>query len=174
MQDDNRAALRTAVEPFQRPIAARAYRQIFSSVGLYIATLALMYWSLDLSYWLTLALAFPASGFLVRTFIVQHDCGHGSFFRSRHVNDAVGSLCGVLTLAPYLNWRRQHAQHHANWNNLDRREHGSDIYSACLTVKEYAARSPFRRLLYRIPRHPLLAHFVFPPLVFLLLYRFPF
>ena len=174
MQDDTRMALRAAVEPFEHPNAVHAVWQICTSGGLYIVTLALMYWSLHLSYWVTLALAFPASGFLVRTFIVQHDCGHGSFFGSKRANDILGSICGVLTLAPYGNWRRQHAQHHANWNNLDRREHGADIYSACLTVEEYRSLPPFRRLLYRLPRHPLLAHFVFPPLVFLLLYRFPF
>jgi len=173
-QDDTRAALRAAVEPFQRPSTARAMWQLVSSAGLYVATLALMYWSLHLSYWLTLVLAFPAGGFLVRTFIVQHDCGHGSFLGAKRANDMLGSICSLLTLAPYANWRRQHAQHHANWNNLDRREHGADIYSACLTVKEYRARSSFQRLLYRLPRHPLLAHFAFPPLVFLFLYRFAF
>lgn len=173
-QHDNRADLRAAVAPFQHPSTARALRQLASSMGLYVTTLALMYWSLHLSYWLTLALAFPAGGFMIRTFIVQHDCGHGSFFGSKRANDVLGAVLGVLTMAPYGNWRRQHAQHHANWNNLDRREHGADIYTACLTVQEYRARSPVQRLLYRIPRHPLLAHFVFPPLVFVLLYRFPF
>lgn len=171
---ETRTALRDAVKPFERPSTARAAWQICSSAGLYMATIALMYWSLGISYWLTLALALPAAGFLVRTFIVQHDCGHGSFFGSKRANDMLGSVLGVLTLAPYRNWRRQHAQHHANWNNLDRREHGADIYSACLTVEEYRSLLPFARLLYRVPRHPLLAHFVFPPLVFLLLYRFPF
>ena len=173
-QSETRAALRAAVEPFERPSRVRAAWQVCSSAGLYAATIALMYWSLHVSYWLTLALAFPAGGFLVRTFIVQHDCGHGSFLGSKRANDILGSICGVLTLAPYGNWRRQHAQHHANWNNLDRREHGADIYSACLTVEEYRSRSPFRRLIYRLPRHPLLAHLAFPPLVFLLLYRVPF
>ena len=171
---ESRAALRAAVEPFERPSTTRASWQLFSSLGFYLAALALMYWSLGLSYWLTLALAFPAAGFLVRTFIVQHDCGHGSFFGSPRANDIVGTVCSVLTLAPYQNWRRQHSQHHANWNNLDRREHGADIYTACLTVKEYQSLSAFRRLLYRLPRHPLPAHLIFPPLVFLLLYRFPF
>lgn len=172
--DETRAALRAAVAPFQRSRTARAVWQLVSSAGLYVTTLVLMYWSVHISYWLTLALAFPAAGFLIRTFIVQHDCGHGCFFASKRLNDAIGTVFGVLTLAPYGNWRRQHAQHHANWNNLDRREHGADIYSACLTVEEYRARSPLQRLLYRLPRHPLFAHFVFPPLVFLLLYRFPF
>lgn len=174
MPGDDRMGLREAVGLFQQPDATRAIWQIASSVVLYITTLVVMYWSLHLSYWLTLALVFPACGFLIRTFIIQHDCGHGSFLGSKRANDIVGSVCGVLTLVPYENWLRQHAQHHANWNNLDRREHGADIYSACLTVQEYRSRSPTRRLLYRLPRHPLLAHFVFPPLVFLFLYRFPF
>lgn len=171
---ETRTALRAAVEPFEHPNVGRACWQLFSSLGFYIASLVVMYLSLSFSYWLTLALALPASGFLVRTFIVQHDCGHGSFFGSRRANNIVGTVCSVLTLAPYQNWRRQHSQHHANWNNLDRREHGVDIYTACLTVKEYQSLSPLRRLLYRLPRHPLPAHFIFPPLVFLLLYRFPF
>src|ERR1700683_1648030 len=110
---ESRTALRAAVEPFERPSVARASWQLFSSLGFYLAALAVMYWSLGFSYWLTLALAFPASGFLVWTFIVQHDCGHGSFFGSPRANDIVGTICSVFTLAPYQNWRRQHSQHHA-------------------------------------------------------------
>jgi omega-6 fatty acid desaturase (delta-12 desaturase) len=174
MSIEARSALRAAVEPFERPSVFRAGWQLFSSLGFYLATLVLMYWSLHYSRWLTLALALPASGFLVRTFIVQHDCGHGSFFASASANNFIGAVCSVFTLAPYQNWRRQHSQHHANWNNLDRREHGADIYTACLTVAEYQSLSKLRRLLYRLPRHPLSAHFIIPPLVFLLLYRFPF
>ena len=169
-----RTALRVAVVPFENPSLKLGVLQLVTSIGLYLATIAAMYWSLQVSYWLTLALAFPASGFLVRTFIVQHDCGHGSFLRSPLANNVIGTVCGVLTLAPYWSWRRQHAQHHANWNNLDRRESGADIYSTCLTVKEYRAYTPWQRLLYRLPRHPALAHIVFPPLIFALLYRFPF
>jgi acyl-lipid omega-6 desaturase (Delta-12 desaturase) len=174
MQIDARATLRAAVAPFEKPSLALGIVQLFTSAGLYLAAVALMYWSLHVSYWLTLALAFPAAGFLVRTFIIQHDCGHGSFFASQRANNILGAILGVLTLAPYQNWRRQHSQHHANWNNLDRRESGADIYSTCLTVEEYRERSPWQRLLYRLPRHPVLAHFIFPPLVFILLYRFPF
>ena len=143
-------------------------------MGFYLATLGLMYWSFKFSYAVTLLIAIPASFFLVRMFIVQHDCGHGSFFSSTRANDVLGSICGVLTLAPYAHWRRQHAGHHANWKNLDRRESGSDIYSACLTVAEYRELSPWRRFLHRLPRHPLVAHVVFPPLIFLGLYRFAF
>ena len=171
---ESRAQLRAAVAPFESPSLVLAAWQIVTSIGLYLVTLAAMYASLGVSYWLTLTLSLPAAALLVRVFIVQHDCGHGSFFASRRANDIVGRICGVLTLAPYQSWRRQHSCHHANWNNLDRRESGSDIYSACLTVAEYRALPRWRRILYRLPRHPLIAHVVLPPLVFLLLYRVPF
>ncbi len=170
--DASRTALRAALAPFEEARLAPGLVQIATSMGLYLAALGAMYWSLDVSYALTWLIAVPASAFLVRMFIVQHDCGHGSFFRSARANDVLGTVCGVLTLAPYAHWRRQHAGHHANWNNLDRRESGSDIYSACLTVAEYRGLSPWRRFLHRLPRHPLVAHIVFPPLIFLGLYRF--
>ena len=174
MDIGTRTALRTAVAPFETPSIARAAQQIVTSIGFYIATVAAMYWSLHYSYWLTLALAIPAGGFLIRVFIIQHDCGHGSFFASTRANTIMGRICSVMTLAPYLNWSRQHANHHSNWNNLDRRESGADMYSACLTVEEYRALPRRARFLYRIPRHPLVAHVLLPPLVFLLLYRVPF
>lgn len=166
--------LRSAVKPFEEPIVAASVFQFLSSIGLFVGACALMYWSLQLSYFLTLLLAVPTGALLVRIFIIQHDCGHGSFFASRRLNDWVGTICSVFTLAPYENWRRQHAGHHAVWNNLDKRYSGSDIYSSCLTVAEYRALSPWQRFLYRIPRHPIVAHLVLPPLVFLILYRVPF
>lgn len=91
---------------------------------------------------LTLGLAVVAAGFVVRIFVIQHDCGHGSFFKSRRANEALGRLCSIITFTPYTHWRRQHAGHHAVWNNLDRRWSGSDIYSTCLTVAEYRALTP--------------------------------
>jgi omega-6 fatty acid desaturase (delta-12 desaturase) len=116
----------------------------------------------------------PTSGLLVRVFIVQHDCGHGAFFRSRRANDAVGMICSVLTFTPYANWRRQHNLHHGNWNNLDRRQAGTDLYSECLTVEEYWARPRWRRFTYRALRHPIVGQIIIPPLVFLFFYRLPF
>lgn len=160
--------------PFEKSRLLPSLLQIATSMGFYLAALAAMYWSLSISYALTLLIAIPASAFLVRMFIVQHDCGHGSFFQSSRANDILGTICGVLTLAPYAHWRRQHAGHHANWNNLDRRESGADIYSACLTVAEYRGLSAWQRFAHRVPRHPLIAHVVFPPLIFLGLYRFAF
>jgi omega-6 fatty acid desaturase (delta-12 desaturase) len=166
--------MKSAVKPYERAFVAVSLFQFLNSVGLFAGGCALMYWSLHLSYLLTLLLAIPTGAMLVRIFIIQHDCGHGSFFAARWANDLVGSLCSVLTLTPYANWRRQHAHHHSSWNNLDKRYSGADIYSACLTVREYSALTRLRRFLHRVPRHPLLAHIVFPPIVFLVLYRVPF
>lgn len=133
-----------------------------------------MYAALPVSYLLTVALAVPTGLLMVRIFIVQHDCGHGSFVPSRRANRLIGRLCSLVTLTPFANWSRQHGLHHADWNNLDRRAGGSDMYSACLTVREYVACTPWQRLLYRLPRHPLIANLLLPPLVFALLYRVPF
>ena len=174
MNDITKAEQRLALAPFEASNWTLGIYQIVTSLGLYVATVGLMYWSLGISHVLTILLAIPASALLVRVFIVQHDCGHGSFLAWKRGNEILGTICGILTLAPYAHWRRQHAGHHANWNNLDRRESGADIYSACLTVEEYRARSNWRRFLYRLPRHPLIAHVAIPPVVFLLLYRTPF
>lgn len=171
MHEITGAQVRQAVGPYEVPSLAPALTQIATSIGLYLTTLAVMYWSFGISYALTLLLALVASAFLVRVFIIQHDCGHGSFFASGRANDILGAICGVMTLAPYAHWRRQHAGHHANWNNLDRRESGADIYSVCLTVDEYRALSPARQFFYRLWRHPVIANVLFPPLVFLLLFR---
>ena len=132
-----------------------------------------MYLVFPVSPFLTLALSLPTGALLVRIFIIQHDCGHGSFFGSRAANTTAGWLCSLITFTPYANWGRQHAAHHANWNNLDSQSAGSDIYSACLTVRKYLALTPWCRFLYRLPRHPLSANILLPPLVFLLLYRTP-
>lgn len=133
-----------------------------------------MYLLNDVSYWLSLALAPMASGFLVRIFIIQHDSGQWSFFRARRANDILGFACSLLTLTPYASWRWQHARHHGIWNNLDRRQSGADIYSSCLTLAEYRALSRSQRWWYRATRHPLVANILLPPLVFLGLYRIPF
>ena len=97
------------------------------------------------------SLTVPAAGFVVRLFIIQHDCGHSAYFRSQRANDVVGSLCSSATFTPYANWRRQHAGHHAVWNNLDQRHTGADIYSACLTLREYQALSPAATFLSALP-----------------------
>ena len=164
-----------ALAAFQAPQAGRALWQLGSTLGAYVAALALMYGAaLHGAWWLSLLLALPTAGLVVRLFIIQHDCGHASFLRARWANTAIGWACSLVTFTPYASWRRQHAQHHAVWNNLDRRDHGADIYSTCLTLREYEALPPVRRLIHRLVRHPLLSQLLIPPLVFLVLYRVPF
>jgi omega-6 fatty acid desaturase (delta-12 desaturase) len=170
----DRSLSRNRTLPFCTPRLSSGLGQIASSFLPFLALYALMYASLALSYWVTLALSLVAAGFVIRIFIIQHDCGHGSFFRSPRANLWVGTLCSLVTFTPYSMWRRQHAGHHARWNNLDRRDSGTDMYSTCLTVTEFYRLSPWRRFVYRTVRHPLTANVLLPPLVFLLLYRIPF
>jgi omega-6 fatty acid desaturase (delta-12 desaturase) len=120
--------------------------------------------------WASLLIAIPAAGFLVRLFMIQHDCGHGTFFAGRLANDWVGRVIGVLTLTPYDCWRRSHAIHHATTGNLDRRGIG-DLDT--LTVREYRALSWWGRLKYRLYRHPLIMFGVGPAYLFLLQQRLP-
>ncbi len=131
----------------------------------------LMWLSLDVGYWLTLLLAVPAAGLLLRLFMIQHDCGHGAFFRGRAVNDWVGRLLGVLTLTPYDYWKRNHAIHHATSSNLDRRGIG-DIDT--LTVEEYRSRPLSGRIFYRLYRNAIVMFGIGAPYLFLLKHRLPF
>ena len=169
----NAQRVRKAASAFAQPIRGQGALQLLTSFGPFLAACVAMYLVYPVSPWLAVALALPTGALLVRVFIVQHDCGHGSFFASARANRLVGRACSLITLTPFANWARQHSLHHGNWSNLDRRE-GADLYSACLTVREYLALSPWQRLLHRLPRHPLVAHLLLPPIVFLLVYRTPF
>jgi omega-6 fatty acid desaturase (delta-12 desaturase) len=128
-----------------------------------------MYLSLALPYWTTLLLALPAAGLLVRTFILMHDCAHGSFFPSRRANEIVGWFTGVVTLTPFATWRHSHALHHASSGDLDRRGHG-DV--GTLTVREYLAESTWKRFKYRVVRNPWIL-FGIGPIVFAIENRIP-
>jgi acyl-lipid omega-6 desaturase (Delta-12 desaturase) len=147
----------------------RSVWQIANSLIPYIATWYLMYRSLSVSYWLTLALTPLAAGFMTRIFIIFHDCGHGSFFKSSKANHIVGTVCGVLTHTPYFQWTREHAIHHASSGDLSRRGVG-DVDT--LTVKEYLALSKRDRLKYRIYRNPLVMLVIGPQYIFLFRHRF--
>jgi omega-6 fatty acid desaturase (delta-12 desaturase) len=125
---------------------------------------------LQWSYFLSLAIAVPTAGLVVRLFMIQHDCGHGSFFRRRLANDWTGRAISVLTLTPYDYWRHSHAVHHATSGNLDRRGIG-DIMT--LTVSEYLARPWWRRIAYRAYRHPLVMFGLGPAYLFIFQNRFP-
>src|SRR5690349_18910272 len=115
------AACNEVVARYQQPCLWRSLWQIVNTVVPYATLWLLMYLSLAVSWWLTLPLAILAGGFMVRLFIIFHDCGHGSFFRSRQANEVLGTITGGLTWTPYHHWRREHATHLANPGDLDRR-----------------------------------------------------
>ena len=158
------------VSPFRQPRHARSVVEI-AITALPFACLWLLTWaSLNAGYLAGLLLAIPAGGLLLRLFLIQHDCGHGAFFRGRALNDWVGRVIGVLTLTPYDYWRRSHAIHHASAGNLDARGVG-DVDT--LTVSEFRALGPFRRFLYRLYRSPLVIFGFGPAYLFLLRHRLP-
>ena len=150
--------------------AKRSILQFIVTLAPFLALLAVMGAVSQTMYWLTLLLAVPAAGLLVRLFIVQHDCGHGSYFKSRSANDALGRLISVLTLTPYGHWRRSHAYHHAASGNLDRRGQGDVV---TMTVDEYKALTPLGRLGYRLYRNPLIMILIGAPLNFVIFQRLP-
>jgi omega-6 fatty acid desaturase (delta-12 desaturase) len=157
------------VAPYQMPAAWRSLWQIVNTLVPYAALWYLMYLSLSVSYWLTLPLILLAAGFHVRVFIIFHDCGHGSFFKSQKVADAVGFITGVLTFTPYYHWRWLHAIHHGSAGDLDRRSFG-DITT--WTVEEFLAASRWQRLGYRLQRNPIMLFVLAPLFVFLIKHRF--
>jgi omega-6 fatty acid desaturase (delta-12 desaturase) len=158
------------VARYREPSSLRSIIEIaITTLPLVLLWIA-MWVALQFSYWLCLLIAVPAAGFLVRLFMIQHDCGHGSFFRHRLANDWVGRVIGVLTLTPYDFWRRTHAVHHATSGNLDRRGMG-DIET--LTVREYLALSRFGRLKYRLYRHPAVMFGIGPAYLFIVQHRLP-
>ena len=152
------------------PDIRRSSIQLLTSAVPFAALWVAMSLTVDDAYWATLLLAVPAAAFLMRLFMIQHDCGHRSFFKSRLLNDMLGSAIGVLTLTPHAYWRTAHNIHHATSGNLEKRGVG-DI--SVLTVREYLALSRWKRLLYRTYRHPLVFLGIGPLYVFIVKYRLP-
>ncbi len=163
-------AWKELVAPYQTPTVGRSVWQVVNTLIPYALLWYLMYRSLAVSYWLTLPLAILAAGFLVRVFIIFHDCGHGSFFKSRKANDAFGFITGVLTFTPYFHWRWEHALHHATAGDLDKRGTG-DVWT--LTVQEYLNASRWKRFAYRLARNPVVLFVLAPLFLFLVMQRFP-
>ena len=155
---------------YRKPCTTRATFQLVSTLVPFVATVMAMIWLAERVTWLSLLLAVPLGGLMVRLFIIQHDCGHGSFFSSRRANDAIGRAMSLLTFTPYGLWRRVHAKHHATSGNLDGRGAG-DIET--LTVQEYLARTPGGRLRYRLYRHPLFLFLLGVPAFFMIIQRIP-
>src|ERR1700684_901958 len=155
---------------YREPNCARSTVELAITVVPFVLLWILMWAALGSGYLVGLLLAVPAAGFLVRLFMIQHDCGHGSFFRRRLANDWVGRILGVLTLTPYDFWRHSHGLHHANSGNLDHRGVG-DVDT--LTVREFLALPKWRQLQYRLYRHPIVMFGIGPAYLFIVRHRLP-
>jgi len=163
-------AWRGIVARYAMPDARRGTIQLLNTGLPFLVLFTAMLCGVHYKLWATLVLVLPAAALLLRLFMFQHDCGHGSFFRARWANDGLGRLIGVLTLTPYAWWQHNHALHHASSGNLDRRGVG-DIDT--LTVREYRSSPAWRRLRYRLYRHPLVLFGLGPAWLFLLRQRIP-
>lgn len=155
---------------YRDPIPSRSVLELLVTLIPFLGLWCAALWSLSISVWLTLAITVPTSVFLLRLFLIQHDCGHGAYFRQRPVNDWLGRAIGVLTLTPYDVWKRSHSIHHASTGNLEKRGVG-DINT--LTIGEYQARGLFGKFTYRAYRHPFILFVVGPFYTFLLENRLP-
>jgi len=162
-------AWKEIVSKYQKPEVWRGVWQIVNTLVPYGALWYVMYLSQQVSYWLTVPLAILGGGFLVRVFIIFHDCGHGSYFKSRRANDILGFITGVLTLTPYYQWRWEHALHHSSAGDLDRRGTG-DVWT--LTVQEYLEAGRWKRFAYRLARNPIVLFVLAPLFLFVVRQRF--
>ncbi len=157
-------------EQFQQPVNSKALFQLFNTLVPFLITYVLMVYFYSQMYWVTALLTIPAAGFLVRIFIIQHDCGHGSFFKSRKWNNRVGRVMSLLTWTPYDFWRKTHNMHHSGSGNLDNRGFGA---IETITVKEYGALDTRTQFWYRIYRNPYIMLLLGTPFFIIIGQRFP-
>lgn len=158
------------VAKYQNPQRSRSIGQLLNTLIPYVLSWVVMVKALSVSFWLMLPVSVVAAGLLVRVFIIFHDCGHGSFFKSRRANDFWGFISGVLTFTPYHYWRHEHSVHHSHAGDLDERGWG-DVWT--LTVKEYLKASRWVRVKYRFARNPICLFIIGPPILFLIVHRLP-
>lgn len=168
--DERLKQLALHCQKFKGAITSRSLFQLITTLGLFFASLGIIFTTYESHYWIAALMILPTGGLVVRLFIFQHDCGHQAFFKSRKWNDRVGCCLSLFTFTPYGYWRESHNTHHATSGNLSKRGVG-DIDT--LTVKEYLARSGFGRLSYRVYRHPILLLLIGGPVMILILQRFP-
>jgi omega-6 fatty acid desaturase (delta-12 desaturase) len=164
-----KARWRAVIVKYQQPSTARATWQIVNTFVPYGLLWYAMYVLKETSLWLTIPVAILAGALLVRVFIIFHDCGHGSFFKSRWANDIVGFIAGVLTFTPYYHWRWEHAIHHGTAGHLDKRGTG-DVWT--MTVQEYIEATRWKKFAYRFVRNPFVLFVIAPVFVFIFRQRF--
>ena len=157
------------ISRYNKPDPLKSWWQVVNSLGPYILLWVAMIKTIEISYWLTLLLSVFAAGFMVRIFIIFHDCGHGSFFKSKRLNKIVGIITGLIVFTPYNKWHYEHKIHHQTVGNLDKRGVG-DVKT--LTVEEYLKLSKWKRFLYRLYRNPFFLFGIAPVLIFTILQRF--
>ncbi|MEO0371234.1 MAG: fatty acid desaturase [Pseudomonadota bacterium] len=155
---------------YREPSRWRSLTELAITIVPFVVLWALAWWALSYSYMLAFVISLINAAFLLRLFAIQHDCGHGAFFKNRDASDWLGRVIGVLTLTPYDVWRRSHSMHHSSSGNLGRRGMG-DIRT--LTVEEYRDLSTWGRLMYRLYRHPIILFGLGPGYLFLLQNRLP-
>ncbi|MBX3436411.1 MAG: fatty acid desaturase [Planctomycetaceae bacterium] len=160
---------RAVLAQYRTPHGGRGIGQLLATIVPFVLLWAAMWYSLRYSYAVTLLLSVPTAGLLVRLYILQHDCGHGSLFRSKRWNDVVGRVLAVMVFTPYQAWKSQHAQHHATAGDLDRRGMG-DVQT--MTLNEYQRLTLIQRLCYRIYRNPLFVFGIAPLFYFAARQRF--
>mgnify|MGYP001942838616 FL=1 len=156
--------LKKEIKPFENPNAKSSVWQLINTVPTFFILWFLAYQALSVSVWLSLGISIIAAGFVVRIFIIFHDCCHGSFFKNRKLNHLVGNITGIITMFPYDKWRREHSIHHATSSNLDKRGTG-DVW--IMTVDEYVNASKLERLRYRLYRNPFVMFVLGPLYLFL-------
>jgi omega-6 fatty acid desaturase (delta-12 desaturase) len=168
-QSHNITQLKEEMTPFEKGNKRSSIKQLLNTLLPLVLLWYAAYLSLSVSYWLTVPIAIVTAGFLVRTFIIFHDCCHGSFFKSKRANEIVGTIMGIFVVVPFQQWKLSHNIHHATSSNLDKRGTG-DMW--VLTVKEYKESSLLRRIYYNIYRNPIFMFGLGPILIFLIQYRF--
>ncbi|ANU08947.1 fatty acid desaturase [Planococcus antarcticus DSM 14505] len=169
MSREKTAQLRKFVAPFEKADVKSSVRQLVNTIPPFILAWFLAYQALDVSIWLTIALSAVAAAFVIRTFIIFHDCTHGSFFKNKKANAIVGTITGIMTLFAYEKWKREHSIHHASSGNLDKRGVG-DIW--IMTIEEYVEASKWERFKYRMYRNPLVMFGIGPLFLVLISSRF--
>ncbi len=170
VEQKQKSKIRKLVSQFAKPVDSKAWLQLANTLLPFLGVWVIMYYTSLVSIWLTLPFALLGGLLLVRLFIIFHDCGHGSFFKNKKLNDVWGNFLGMLTFTPYHHWTWEHSIHHSSSGNLDKRGVG-DIHT--MTIDEYLNASNWEKFKYRLGRNPIILFFVAPIILFLLIHRFP-